>query len=156
MMTAFASDQFTVFIRISAQSRISAQARISAHPHPTPFHLPTEENWIRANKRLRRKRSFLQSILPKTLLCNIFQFCYYHLLFFCKINILHFFKLWKFNKRPASNKRPLSRSKNLISAQGGYSNKYGRFLEKLPNYPSPKKTFCPKWEVIVDVGLGEG
>ena len=150
MMTAFASDQFTVFIRISAQSRISA------HPHPTPFHLPTEENWIRANKRLRRKRSFLQSILPKTLLCNIFEFCYYHLLFVCKINILHFFKLWKFNKRPASNKRPLSRSKNLISAQGGYSNKYGRFLEKLPNYPSPKPTFCPKWEVIVHVGLGEG
>ena len=27
---------------------------------------------------------------------------------------------------------------------------------KLPTYPSPKPTFCPKWEVSVDVGLGEG
>ena len=27
---------------------------------------------------------------------------------------------------------------------------------KLPNYPSPKPTFCPKWEVSVNVGLGEG
>ena len=28
--------------------------------------------------------------------------------------------------------------------------------EKLPTYPSPKPTFCPKWEVSVNVGLGEG
>ena len=27
---------------------------------------------------------------------------------------------------------------------------------KLLTYPSPKPTFCPKWEVSVDVGLGEG
>ena len=27
---------------------------------------------------------------------------------------------------------------------------------KLPTYPSPKSTFCPKWEVSVNVGLGEG
>ena len=27
---------------------------------------------------------------------------------------------------------------------------------KLPTYPSPKPTFCPKWEVSVKVGLGEG
>ena len=27
---------------------------------------------------------------------------------------------------------------------------------KLPTYPSPKPRFCPKWEVSVDVGLGEG
>ena len=27
---------------------------------------------------------------------------------------------------------------------------------KLPTYPSPKPTFCPKWEVSVNVGLGEG
>ena len=27
---------------------------------------------------------------------------------------------------------------------------------KLPTFPSPKTTFCPKWEVTVDVGLGEG
>ena len=26
---------------------------------------------------------------------------------------------------------------------------------KLPNYPSPKPTFWPKWEVSVYVGLGE-
>ena len=27
---------------------------------------------------------------------------------------------------------------------------------KLPIYPFPKPTFCPKWEVSVNVGLGEG
>ena len=27
---------------------------------------------------------------------------------------------------------------------------------KLPTYPSPKPTFCPKWEVRVNVCLGEG
>ena len=27
---------------------------------------------------------------------------------------------------------------------------------KLPTNPSPKPTFCSKWEVIVNVGLGEG
>ena len=27
---------------------------------------------------------------------------------------------------------------------------------KLSTYPSPKPTFCPKWEVSVNVGLGEG
>ena len=27
---------------------------------------------------------------------------------------------------------------------------------KLPTYPSPKPAFCPKWEVSVNVGLGEG
>ena len=27
---------------------------------------------------------------------------------------------------------------------------------KLPTYPSPKPTFFPKWEVSVNVGLGEG
>ena len=27
---------------------------------------------------------------------------------------------------------------------------------KLPTYPSLKPTFCPKWEVSVNVGLGEG
>ena len=26
----------------------------------------------------------------------------------------------------------------------------------LPTYPSPKPTFCPKWEVSANVGLGEG
>ena len=26
----------------------------------------------------------------------------------------------------------------------------------LPTYPSPQLTFCPKWEVSVNVGLGEG
>ena len=29
-------------------------------------------------------------------------------------------------------------------------------FKKLPTYPSPKATFCPEWEVSVDVGLGEG
>ena len=27
---------------------------------------------------------------------------------------------------------------------------------KLLTHPSPKQTFCPKWEVSVNVGLGEG
>ena len=27
---------------------------------------------------------------------------------------------------------------------------------KVPTYPSPKPTFCPKWELSVNVGLGEG
>ena len=27
---------------------------------------------------------------------------------------------------------------------------------KLPTHLSPKPTFCPKWEVSVNVGLGEG
>ena len=30
-----------------------------------------------------------------------------------------------------------------------------RFLGKLPTYPSLKPTFCPKWEVSDNVGLGE-
>ena len=30
------------------------------------------------------------------------------------------------------------------------------FLRKLPTYPSPKPKFCPKGEVSVNVGLGEG
>ena len=43
----------------------------------------------------------------------------------CYMFLLHFLKLWKFNKRPASNKGPSWISahsqgpKNLISAQGG-------------------------------------
>ena len=31
-----------------------------------------------------------------------------------------------------------------------------RFAGKLPTYPSPKPSFCPKWEVSVNVSLGEG
>ena len=27
---------------------------------------------------------------------------------------------------------------------------------KLPTYPSLKPTFCPKWELSVNVGIGEG
>ena len=27
---------------------------------------------------------------------------------------------------------------------------------KLPSYPSPKPTFCPMWEISVNVSLGEG
>ena len=27
---------------------------------------------------------------------------------------------------------------------------------KQPIYPSPKPTFCPKWELSVNFGLGEG
>ena len=40
-------------------------------------------------------------------------------------------KAEKVNKRPASNKRPLSRSNNLISAQGGKSNKYRQCVGRL-------------------------
>ena len=31
-----------------------------------------------------------------------------------------------------------------------------RFLEKLPTYPFPNPTFCPKWDANVNVELGEG
>ena len=31
-----------------------------------------------------------------------------------------------------------------------------RVSGKLPTYPSPKPSFCPKWEVSVNVSLGEG
>ena len=36
--------------------------------------------------------------------------------------------------------------------------KHGSIFDsgKLPTYPSPKPTFCPKWEVNVNVGLGRG
>ena len=38
------------------------------------------------------------------------------------------------------------------------SEKYGSFYipGKLSTYPSLKPTFCPKWEVSVNVGFGEG
>ena len=40
---------------------------------------------------------------------------------------------------------------------GGNENVCARaFLGKLPTYPSPKTTFCPKWEESIIVGLGEG
>ena len=49
----------------------------------------------------------------------------------------------------------------LLSLRGGYSK--GGYPPgslyvsgKLPTYPSPKPTFSPKWEVSVNVGLGEG
>ena len=29
-------------------------------------------------------------------------------------------------------------------------------LLKLPTYPSPNPTFCPKWDANVNVELGEG
>ena len=31
-----------------------------------------------------------------------------------------------------------------------------RFRGKLPTYPSPKPSFCPKWQVSINVNLGEG
>ena len=71
---------------------------------------------------------FSSECFAETLLCYIFAFCYYHLLFCCKIYKLHFWKWWKFNKRLASNKRPLSRFKNLISDQGGYYNRINTVL----------------------------
>ena len=35
---------------------------------------------------------------------------------------------------------------------------YCKFLDykMMPTYPSPEPTFCPKWEVSVNVGLGVG
>ena len=44
----------------------------------------------------------------------------------------------------------LNRQSQDLSINGADSS------EKLPTYPSPKPTFCPKWEVSVNVGLGEG
>ena len=46
-------------------------------------------------------------------------------------------------------------------ANQGFINQQRKFgsikvSEKLPTYPSPNPTFCPKWEVSVNVDLGEG
>ena len=38
---------------------------------------------------------FSSEYFTETLLCYIFAFCYYHLLFCCKINILHLLKIVK-------------------------------------------------------------
>ena len=118
----------TVFIRISAQPRISAhptptETQISSLPHPTllydvghrggstrefTYSLEWQRdwnwNWISTNKRLSPKAEFSSVYFTETLLCYI-SFCYYHLLFCCKINILHLLKtvnikVQKFNKRP--------------------------------------------------------
>ena len=74
---------------------------------------------IKLNKYWSLATVFSSEHFTATLLCYIFAFCYYHLLFCCKINWTYYtcWKWWKFNKRPASNKRPPSRSKNLIIAR---------------------------------------
>ena len=40
-----------------------------------------------------RKTEFSAEYFTETMLCYIFAFWYYHLLFCCKINILHFMKM---------------------------------------------------------------
>ena len=43
---------------------------------------------------------------------------------------------------------------NLVEASQNVGSLYAS--GKLPTYPFPKLTFCPKWEVSVNVELGEG
>ena len=112
---------------------------ISAHPTP----LPPTKTPLRDNKRPYWRRSFLQSILQKPCFVTslLFVFTVYYnrsskmnyfiyftsvYCFVAKYTYCTCWEWWKFNKRPASNmhaptsnKRPPSRSKNLISTQGG-------------------------------------
>ena len=47
--------------------------------------------------------------------------------------------------------------KRMVLSGGSAKSLWSLYVSrKLPAYPSPKPTFCPKWEVIVNVGLGEG
>ena len=47
--------------------------------------------------------------------------------------------------------------KRMVFSGGSAKSLWSLYVSgKLPAYPSPKPTFCPKWEVIVNVGLGEG
>ena len=52
----------------------------------------------------------------------------------------NFLRYWE---TPTSSYREWSNGSLYVSA-------------KLRTYPSPKPTFCPKWEASVNVGLGEG
>ena len=117
---------------INAQPRTSAhptpppapltQNQISAPSHPTPFPFHPPKNWISTNKRLSEDKAFCWVFYRNLALLHL---CVLLLPFVAKKkNILHLLKWWKCNKCPASNKRSLSRSKNLLSAQGGQSNKY--------------------------------
>ena len=45
----------------------------------------------------------------------------------------------------------------MVMKEGWYClNRSIYISEKMPSYPSPKITFCSKWEVSVNVSLGEG
>ena len=106
---------YTVFIRISAH----------LHPTPPPFNSHSNSNkrpllsryhpkkGISTNLRLPRRRSFLQSVLQKPWFVTSSRFVITIYRFLAKYTNYTCWKWWKFNKRP------LSRSKNLISAQGG-------------------------------------
>ena len=48
----------------------------------------------------------------------------------------------------------LTKYKHSCHHRKSYGSSY--ISGKLPSYPFPKPTFCPKWEVSVNVGLGEG
>ena len=52
------------------------------------------------------------------------------------------------------NKTGTRHSENIIS--GEKTTDQFRSLGKLPTYPSPKSTVCPKWELSDNVDLGEG
>ena len=130
----------TLIIRISAQPRISAhlgqahilkaekvnkrppppapnQTQISAHPHPT--HLSDNEIEIEiesTNKRLPRGGSFCSEYFTETPLCYFFAFFLFAFTDCFVAKYKTHYTCWKWWKL---NKRPLSRSKNLISAQGG-------------------------------------
>lgn len=69
---------------------------------------------------------------PQSFNCNVtFKFCFGTSLRFVLINFIvllqnkctALWKWWKFHKDPTLNKCPPSRSKNLMSTQGGKSNK---------------------------------
>ena len=68
-----------------------------------------------SNKKLRRRRGFLQCILQKP--CFVISSCFV-LPFIVLLQNKHTKLAENGENLIASNKRPLSRSKNLISAQG--------------------------------------
>ena len=67
---------------------------------------------------------------------------------------IHFF--WEYTKKLQIKSHPQSLPHSPISRSpvGHFGLLY--VSGKLPTYPSPKPTFCPKWELSVNVGLGEG
>ena len=82
----------------------------------------------RDNKILSRRRSvfFFQSILQKP--CFVKSFCFV-ITIYCFVAKYTYYTCWNgeslISAQPRISAHQLSRSKNVMSAQGGYSNKYG-------------------------------
>ena len=75
-------------------------------------------NWISTNKRLPRRRRFLQSILQKPCFVTSLRFVTTIYCFVAKYTYYTYWKWWKFSKRSASNKRPVPRSKKFNNCSG--------------------------------------